>query len=44
MGVKKGLQPLLHTVRIVMRNGASFNIQTTMRRSTPYMLQAVRRG
>ena len=43
MGVKKGLQPLLHTVRVVTRNGASFNIQTTMRRSTPYMLQAVRR-
>ncbi|PRW20871.1 Leucine Rich Repeat isoform B [Chlorella sorokiniana] len=40
MGVKKGLQPLLHTVRVVMRNGASFNLQTTMRRSTPYMLQA----
>lgn len=44
MGVKKGMQPLLHTMRVVMRNGASFNIQTTMRRSTPYMLQAVSRG
>ena len=41
MGYKKGLQPLMHTVRVVMRNGASFNIQTTMRRAGPYMLQTV---
>jgi hypothetical protein len=39
---QKGLHPLLRTCRVVMRNGASFEIQTTMNRSTPYMLQTVR--
>lgn len=38
---QRGLHPLLHTVRIVMRNGASFTMRTTMRRTTPYMLQHV---
>lgn len=38
---QRGLHPLLHTVRVVMRNGASFTMQTTMRRTTPYVLQHV---
>lgn len=29
----------MNAVRVVMRNGASFQIQTTMRRTNPYMLQ-----
>ncbi|KAI3437645.1 hypothetical protein D9Q98_000096 [Chlorella vulgaris] len=37
--VQKGIHPLLNTLRVVMRNGASFTIQTTLRRSAPYMLQ-----
>jgi hypothetical protein len=41
---QKGIHPFLRTCRVVMRNGASFEIQTTMNRSTPYMLQTVRRG
>ncbi|KAL4451540.1 hypothetical protein ABPG75_007202 [Micractinium tetrahymenae] len=36
---QRGLHPLLHTVRVVMRNGASFTMQSTMRRTTPYVLQ-----
>lgn len=39
--VQKGIHPLLNTLRVVMRNGASFTIQTTLRRSAPYMLQTV---
>lgn len=31
---------MMRTVTVVMRNGASFNIQGIMNRSTPYMLQA----
>lgn len=39
---QRGLHPLLHTVRMVLRNGASFEMQTTMRRTSPYMLQQAR--
>ena len=42
---QRGIHPLLHTMRVVMRNGASFNVETTMFRPNPYMLQVVsRRG
>ena len=37
--MRKGIHPLMRTVTIVMRNGASFNIQAILNRSTPYMLQ-----
>lgn len=36
---RKGLQPALNVVRVVMRNGASFNILSPMRRTGPYFLQ-----
>lgn len=39
---QKGLHPLRHLVRVVQRNGASFTLETTMRRSAPYVLQSVR--
>ena len=38
--MRKELHPLLYTMRCVMRNGASFNVQTVMNRnSIPYFLQ-----
>lgn len=41
---QKGIHPLLNTMRVVMRDGSSFTVQTTLRRLAPYMLQVVRRG
>lgn len=38
--MKKGIHPLMRTMRVVMRNGASYTIQTVLNRTTPYMLQA----
>ena len=38
---KKGLHPLIRTMRVVMRNGASFQVQTVLNRPLPYMLQVV---
>lgn len=38
--MRKGIHPLLRTVRVVMRNGASFEIPTTMNRATPLILQS----
>ena len=40
--VRKGVHPLLHRVTVVMRNGASFQLATTMERTTPYFLREVR--
>jgi large subunit ribosomal protein L31 len=38
--MRKELHPLLKTMRVVMRNGASFNVQTVMNRhGIPYFLQ-----
>ena len=42
MMVRKGVHPLLHRVTVVMRNGASFQLATTMERTTPYFLREVR--
>ncbi len=39
--VRKGVHPLLHRVTVVMRNGASFQLATTMERTTPYFLREV---
>ena len=36
------MHPLLHRVTVVMRNGASFQLATTMERTTPYFLREVR--
>ena len=43
-GLKKGIRPLMNSVRVVLRNGASFQLATTMRRSGPVFLQHVRAG
>lgn len=40
--VRPGLQPMLHRVTVIMRNGASFQMATTMERTTPYFLREVR--
>lgn len=37
--MKKGIHPLRRVMRVVMRNGASFQLQTVLNRSAPYMLQ-----
>lgn len=38
--MKKGIHPLMRATRVVMRNGASFNLQTVMKRAAPYILQS----
>ena len=38
--MKKGIHPLMRTMRVVMRNGASFDIRGVLNRQMPYMLQA----
>eukprot|EP00889_Picochlorum_renovo_P002114 jgi/Picre1/29144/NNA_004537.t1 len=37
--MRKELHPLMRRMTVVMRNGASFNVQTVMRTSAPYALQ-----
>jgi large subunit ribosomal protein L31 len=38
--MRKNLHPLLKSMRVVMRNGASFNVQTVMnRKNIPLFLQ-----
>jgi large subunit ribosomal protein L31 len=37
--MKKGIHPLRRMMRVVMRNGASFQVQTVLNRTAPYMLQ-----
>lgn len=38
--MRKQLHPIVQTMRVVMRNGASFNVQTVMNRNgVPYFLQ-----
>jgi ribosomal protein L31 len=38
--MKKGIHPLLRTVRIVMKDGASFTARSTQNRAIPLTLQA----
>ena len=37
--MKKGIHPLRRMMRVVMRNGASFQVQTVLNRTAPYILQ-----
>lgn len=37
--MRKELHPLLRRMRVVMRNGASFEVKTVMKRELPYFLQ-----
>jgi ribosomal protein L31 len=37
--MRKELHPLMRTMTVVMRNGASFQVETAMHRTTPYFLK-----
>lgn len=37
--VRAGIHPVLNRVTVIMRNGASFQMATTMERTTPYFLR-----
>ena len=39
--VRAGIHPILNRVTVIMRNGASFQMATTMERTTPYFLREV---
>ena len=38
--MRKGIHPLVRSMTVVMRNGASFSLRTVLNRSTPFTLQA----
>ncbi len=38
--MRKGIHPLMRGMRVVMKNGSSFTVQSVLNRTTPYMLQS----
>lgn len=36
---KKGLHPVMHMMKVVLKNGATINYPTTIPRNIPYVLQ-----
>lgn len=39
--MRQGIHPLMRTMTVVMRNGASFRVGTIMNHPSPYFLQVV---
>ena len=39
---KKGIHPVMRSITYVLKNGASVELPTVLKRSLPYTLQAVR--